>query len=161
MWSFKGSCDIVKRCGEISFCDSTHHLKNYAYKLSAITLIDSEGSTRTVLLSLHLHENADSFKRIFVSWHEAFGCRIPRVILTEGDKGNFAAIASIPYSCQVVHLLCTFHLFDQNVKRRVEHVITEKTGASAWGLFRKYLSICRQAPTEARLYHLWEHLIQD
>ena len=93
LWSFKGSCDIVKRCGQIEFRDSTHHLTKYVNKLSSITPIDFEVSTKTVLLSLNLHENADSYKRIFVSWHEAFGSRIPRVILIYGVEGMFAAIA--------------------------------------------------------------------
>lgn len=127
MWSFKGSCDIVKRCRQIAFCDSTHHFTKYANKLTSITLIDSEGSTSTVLLRLHLHGNVDSFKRILAWWNEAFGCKFPRVILTDGDEGIFAPIESISSSCEVVHLLCAFHLFDQNVKKGFQHVITAKT----------------------------------
>ena len=42
----------------------------------------------------------------------------PRVIMTDGDESIFAAIESIPYSHGVVHFLCTFHLFDQNVKKK-------------------------------------------
>ena len=77
VWSFKGSVDIVRRCGDIAFCDSTHHLTKYAYSISSVTVIDFEGSTRTVLLSIHLHYNSETFKRILVSWHEAFGCSLP------------------------------------------------------------------------------------
>ena len=98
-------------------------------------MIDSEGSTRTVLLTINLHENADTFKRVLVSWHLAFGCSLPRVIMTNGEEGIFAAIASIPYSHEMVHLLCTFHLFDQNVKKKIRTSSQQRLELQPGGYF--------------------------
>lgn len=105
VWPFKSFSDIVKRCGQIAFCDSTYHLTKYFYKLSYIILIDAEGSKKTVLLSLLVHENANSFNRIFVSWHEAFGYRSPHGIITDGDEALFEVISFITYRNEMVHLL--------------------------------------------------------
>ena len=88
----------MRPCGDISFCDSTLHLTKYVYKLSSVTVFDSEGSTSTVHLNLRLHETADKFKRILVSWHEAFRCCHPHMIMTDEDEDIFAAIALISNS---------------------------------------------------------------
>ena len=43
---------------------------------------------------------------------------LPAFIITDGDDIMHAAIASIPYSDVIHHLLCTFHLFDFNEKKK-------------------------------------------
>lgn len=58
-WSYAGSREVVRRCGDLLFWDSTHNMTRYAYKLASFTVVDSEGCSRAVLLSLNLEEAAE------------------------------------------------------------------------------------------------------
>lgn len=55
-WTFSGSRDVVSRCNDLMFWDSTHHVARYNYKLSTFTAVHSEGKSRAVLISLNLSE---------------------------------------------------------------------------------------------------------
>lgn len=87
--------------------------------------------------------------------------RLPPVIFTDGDDAMYAAIAYLPYSEDIRHLICTFHLFDQNLKRTVQHILTSSAGASSLASFRKCLSICRQAISEDDLGRLWSDTMNE
>ena len=52
-----------------------------------------------------------------------FNVVFANVILTGGDDSMYAAIASLPYSDNVQNLLCTFHLFELNVKKKVIRIL--------------------------------------
>lgn len=160
-WSFSGSRDVVRRCGDLLFWDSTHNATRYAFKLATFTVIDSEGCSRAVLMTLNLEETAEACKRMLVSWHNAFDERLPHVVITDGDEGMYAALASVPYFEDITHLVCIFHLFDMNVKRRVQPLLTSSSGASSWASFRKSLAVCRQAGSEEELKRLWSQLLDE
>ncbi len=161
IWTLKQSKSIVERCGEIAFWDSTHNTTRYEYKLSSFTVVDSEGSSRAVMFCLSLSETAEDCKALLVAWHEAFSVRLPAVIFTDGDEAMWAAISSVPYSADIKHLICTFHLFDMNVKKRVQPVLTSTPGGNSWAGFRKGLSICREAGSEEELDRLWSSLLRN
>ena len=160
-WSYKGSECISRRYNDVLFWDSTHNTTSYDYKFSTFTLVDSEGSSRAVLLSFNLQETVESCKKMLACWHQAFGRRLPQVIFTDGDEAMSLAIASVPYSEDLKHLLCTYHLFDMNVKQKLKPIITGTGGIAAWSSFRKALSICREATTEFELSRLWKDLLQE
>ncbi len=154
VWSAKDSTHLVQRYGEIAFWDLTHNSTRYDYNLSSFTVIDSEGCSRAVRFSLCLFETAENCKILVLSWHEAFGVHIPQVIYTDGDEAMYAAIVSMPYSDEITHLICTFHLFDMNMKKRVQPFLTSANGTSSWPLFRKGISICREAQSATELQRL-------
>lgn len=114
---------MVKRCGDIVFRDSAHYGTSYHYKLSAITGIDSEGKSRVSILTLNLHEDMESCMNIFRYQKKAFYANIPSVVFSDRDREFSGAIRSLGYSDDLNHLLCTYHLFDVNVKRKVSSSI--------------------------------------
>jgi len=152
----------VERCGEIAFWDSTHNTTRYNYKLATFTVIDSEGSNRAVLLSLNLTETAVDCLNMLQCWEKAFSRRIPDVFMTDDDKGMSAAVSSLSYSNEISHLMCTFHLFEMNIKARLHPYISQNGGGDvAWNALRDGLNKCRSAFTEQELDRLWTQLIQE
>ena len=79
--------------------------------------------------------------------------------MTDNDHGLFAAIGMIEYRESIQHLLCTFHIFEMNVKRRICAFLSRSGDRSKWNEFRKEISICREAATEDDLNKLWKDLI--
>ncbi len=62
----------------------------------------------------------------------------------------------------VKHLICLFHLFDMNVKKRVQPVLISRFLARALGKdSRKGLAVCREAQSERELERLWNSLLQN
>ncbi|KAI0559784.1 FHY3/FAR1 [Gracilaria domingensis] len=141
VWTVKGSKDLASRCGHIMFWDSTHN------------------TTRAVLLSLTLHEDGPFCKRLLAYWHIAFERPLPGVIFIDGDEAIGLSLRSIPYDEEVRHLLCTYHLFDMQVKKRVNPILRSKGGASAWQEFRADLSLCSECVSESSLVRLWKHML--
>ncbi|KAI0560387.1 MULE transposase [Gracilaria domingensis] len=117
-WSLNGSKDIVRKCGDVLFLDSTHNSTRYNYSFVTYTVVDSEGVSGAVLLSLTLREDFEYCKRLLACWHEAFGVKLPCVIFIDEDEAMAFSIDSVPYRVELKHLLCTYHLFDMNVKKR-------------------------------------------
>ena len=163
VWSYQGASSVVQRCNDILFWDSTHNTTKFLYRLASFTLIDSEGRNRPVLFSLALQETAETCKQVLSCWHNAFLCQLPHVIFTDGDDSMHAAISSIPYSNDIHHLLCTFHLFDLNVKKKVMPILqaTSQGNGSQWELFRKGLSMCREAGSISQFESIWNNLIKE
>ncbi|KAI0565477.1 Ubiquitin-like protease [Gracilaria domingensis] len=126
VWSVKGSKELVHRCGDVIFWDSTHNTTRYNYRLATMTAVDSEGVSRAVLLGLTLHENGLFCRRLLGYWHIAFEKPLPEVIFTDGDEAIALSLRSIPYDEDVRHLLCIYHLFDMQVKKRVNPILRSK-----------------------------------
>ena len=159
-WSFSGSKKVVHRCGDIVFWDSTHNLTKYYYKFSTFTVIESENKSRSVFFNLGLSEDFEQCQRILVEWHRAMDCTLPNVIVTDGDDAMTAAISEIPYEENILHMLCTFHLFDMNVKKKVQPFL-QSNGMDSWPKFRSALEICREAGSPEELEVLWNQLISE
>lgn len=87
-------------------------------------------------------------------WEEAFKERVSSVVFTDSDDLMFTGILSLPYSGNISHLICTFHLFDTNVKKWVQPVLTVTSGTSSWPTFRKKLSVVCEAQSEEKLERL-------
>lgn len=76
------------------------------------------------------------------------------VFFSYDDGGIKVAVASFPNTNRINHLLCVFHLFDQNTKQHVQSAISDSGSASGWTLFRSGLSECREAKNEDDLIRL-------
>ena len=72
-----------------------------------------------------------------------------------------AAISALPYSDKIYHLLCTFHLFDLNVKKKVQPALQSKNGVDSWPKFRSALEVYREAGCETEIERLWDDLLQE
>lgn len=138
--------------------DSTHNMTRYDYKLSSFTLIDAEGTSRSVLFHLTLVENAESLSHI-EAWHKTFQTKPPRVVFTDGDQAMKCALSAISYHDEIIHLLCIHHLFDTNVREVIQPIISSKFGSNTWVKFRRSLSICREAGSVSQFDKLWEDMI--
>ena len=147
-WAPKGSRNVVRRCGDIAFWDSTHHVTSCHYKLSAMTGIDSEGKSRALLLSLNLHEDMGSCMNILNFWERAFSSRIPATVFSDRDRAFSGAIRALPYSDGITHLLCTHYMFDTNTRRNVSSAIGASTVDLHCKQFRKGLVMCQKETTE-------------
>jgi len=148
----------VNRCNDLLFWDSTHNLTSYDYKLSSFTLFDSEMKSRPVIFYLTITENAEGFKRLLDAYTSAFKCRIPFTVMTDGDEAISTVISCLGSSDTINHLVCTFNLFDMNVKKKVQSIVNAGTGTTGWPSFRLGLSLCREASTEAEFSRLWDAL---
>lgn len=163
VWNFKGAKSVVERCNDLLMWDSTHNATKFLYRLASFVLIDSEFHNRPVLFSLALKETADSCKRVLTCWHNAFKTRIPSVVFTDGDDSMHVALSSVPYSTDIHHLLCLFHLFDTNFKKKLMPVLQKQgPGASSqWDLFRRGLSQVREPRDEHEFERIWNYLIEE
>ena len=158
-WAFKGSRSVVQRCKDLVFWDSTHHATCYDYKLSSMNVVDSEGVSRTVFQCIVMQETGKIFQSFLEDWHQAFNCRIPSVIFTDGDAAITNALPSLKYFTSLKHLLCIFHLFDKNVSDKVKSFIT--FSGFSWPGFRRKLSKCREAISEELFESLWSSLLNE
>ena len=158
-WSFKGARRLVQRSKDISFWDSTHTSTLYDYKLSCMTVVDSECVSRTVLFHLTLHEDCNDLSRLLSLWKPAFGVPFPNVFMTDGDAAMGTAVSAMPSDQDTVHLRCVFHIFDKNVSDAVKTTVNARTSSTGWPLFRKGLSFCREASTEEEFKRLWNDLL--
>lgn len=159
IWSYKGSQELVERCGELLFWYSTHNMTPYTFKLASFVIVDSEGKSRSVFFRLGLTETVEDCSNLISHWHKAFNMKLPKVIFSDGDEGISGSLLSLDY--EVRHLLCTFHIFDLNVKSKVLPVLSATSGASSWALFRQSLSTCQTATSEEIFQELWNYLISE
>ena len=138
-----GARELVKRCDDLLMWDSTHKTTKFLYRLGSVIVIDSERKSRPVLLSLAPRETAQTYNQALACWHNAFQRRLPNFILTDGDDSMYTTIASFPYSDNVHHPLCTFYLFDLNVKKKMMPILQamDSGNGSQWAPFRKGLSM--------------------
>lgn len=83
----------------------------------------------------------------------------PSVVFTDGDEAIRASILSLDDSTERFHFTCTFHLFDMNVKKRIQPVVTKNGAISGWAVFRKGLELCKTFATEVQLTSLWNDLM--
>ena len=157
VWTLKGSKNLVERCGDLLFWDSTHHMTPYDYKISSLIIVDSECKSRTVMVALMLYERAADFQRVLQCWHDAFNMRFPQVVFTDGDEGISAALSTLQYDEEVIHMLCFFHIMDLNLKKRVQGILS--FGGASWPSFRKQLSNCREAIDEDQFKQIWNAMI--
>ena len=119
-------------------------------------LVDCEGRNLSVLFSLALHETAELCKQALAWWNDAFGARPYQAIFTDVDDSMHAAIAPVPYSENIHHLLFIFRLFNVNVKKETIPLLQAMSSASGlqWEIFRKKLTICQQASTDSQFESL-------
>jgi hypothetical protein len=82
--------------------------------------------------------------------------KFPSVVLTDDFPAMAAAILSMPYD--VSHMLCLWHLVDENMRRNVQAAI--EGGTSAWPAFRHAFMIVRDAHDEERFDALWQSLLE-
>ncbi len=150
----------VARCGELLFWDSTHNSTRYHFKLSTFTLVDSGGKSRAVLLSLNLHETTSDFIEMISCWRKAFNASLPKVVFTDDDHAFKSALSAFAESRNILHLMCTYHLFDVNVKHKVGGLLGLKGDDSPWSQFRKGLAACREAACEQILENKWNKLLE-
>lgn len=115
---------------------------------------------RVVLLNLGLSENERECNRMIYEWNCAFDIRLPQVIMTDGDEAIQCSISTLLYAGEILHLLCVFHLFDQNPKKHVHSALLSVNGRTAWPQFRSELEKRRQAGTEQLLEGLLKDLIK-
>ena len=157
-WCFKGSKDVVLRCTEPVFWDATHNTTRYEYKLSSFNAIDSEGKSRCVMMCLMLRERTEDLILFLNCWKEAFNTLLPSVFCTDEDSAMGSALMSLPRCDHVSHMLCCYHIFDTNVKKKVQQALLH--GASSWPQFRRGLSVCREAVTEEEFHSQWNQLLE-
>ena len=148
IWEFSGSSTLVSRVGNLCYWDSTHHISRYEYWLSSVLLIDSESKLQRFLQAVMLNESADDVKQMIFLWHELFKLHLPQIMFTYENSAMCASISSLPYSEHIFHLLCFFHLIDQNFKSKVRACLSSEAEGSVWPLFRKDIVLCRNATTE-------------
>eukprot|EP00171_Calliarthron_tuberculosum_P005332 IDg5332t1 len=160
-WDFTGASCVVRRCNDLLIYDSTHNMTRYAYKLSSFSLLDSEARTRPVLFCLTLDETTSNFACVLRSWKIAFGSDIPKVVFTDGDEAMYAALHSLSDYDHRQHLICIFHLFDLNVKKKIQPILASTSGVSSWALFRKGLTMRREAPNVTILEKRWNDLLDE
>lgn len=67
-WCFKGAQEIVSRCCDVVFWDSTHNVTPYSYKLATFTVVDSGYRSRAFFLSLNIYEDSKSSFRMLSCW---------------------------------------------------------------------------------------------
>ena len=91
-------------------------------------------------------------------WKEAFNTLLPSVFFTDEDSAMGSALISLPRCDHVSHMLCCYHIFDTNVKKKVQQALLH--GASSWPQFRRGLSVCRKAVTEEEFHSQWNQLLE-
>lgn len=94
------------------------------------------------------------------AWSTYFKCRIPRVKPTDGFEVMNGSIHSIPYSDKNFHLTCTFYLFDVNVKKRVQGIVSNFDSTSCWVQFWKLLYMLRESTSEKEAVLKWNELLK-
>ncbi len=147
----------MSKCNDVLFWDLTHNTTKYPYKRSTFTLVDSENCSIAVHFCLTVRESASECKQMLVNL--AFNVRLLRIIFTDGDEAMHVAIPSIPYSDQILHLICIFHLFHINAEDRVQPVLISITRFSTWPGFRHSLSLCREASSPTQLRSFWMNML--
>ena len=129
-----GAQELALRCGDVAFWDSTHNVSRYAYKLSTVCLIDSEAKARPILFHMTLNEREKNYSDMLNFWVSSIMVPFPSNVFTDGDAAMSAAISSFPNEKSITVLTCVFHLFDQNVKKKVLPVLTANgKGSSSVG----------------------------
>ena len=88
--------------------DTTFGTNRSGMKLGLITVVDGDGHTRILFVTLVAHQDAQSFEWVFRKMMLVFKIA-PKVIFTDSDAAMAAAIWNI-FGAHVVHLLCTWHL---------------------------------------------------
>lgn len=160
VWSFKGSNEIFSRCGDLGFVDSTHHLTKYSYKLTTIIVPDSESKSRSALLMLHLRGDVHAMQKLLQSWVAAFNLSLPEVMFSDADPAIGAAIFSVPEESPVHHLLCTWHLFDERVRKNGGTLLNIENKGS-WTRFRPTLTAIRDCMDEFKFNELWKDMLRE
>jgi hypothetical protein len=87
--------------------DTKHGTNRYGFKVGCLTSVDSNGKTTILAVSFVMHEDAESFKWVFDRFQEALGA--PKVIFSDGDIAMAQAVEQ--FWPDVIHLLCTFHIW--------------------------------------------------
>ena len=159
-WSFKGSRDVVQRCGDVLYWDSTHNMTPFSYKLASLTLVDSEMKSRPVMFRLGLSETVKDCSSLIDSWHSNYEMKFPEIVFSDGDEGIYGSICGLSYHESVTHLLCTFHIFDLNAKKKLSSVLSSLHGPSTWIKFREELRKCQQCISEDMLQRIWNELLR-
>lgn len=81
------------------------------------------------------------------------------MVVSDDDYTFESALNSFPESKVIRHILCTYHLFDMNVKRHLSGILEIRVGDAKWKCFRESLSLCRKATSQEDLYRLWDELL--
>ena len=155
-WAFRGATELTRRCSDVAYWDSTHEISRYAYKLSTLSLVDSECKTRPVLFQLMLNQTSQNHSSFLRCWNTAFQTKFPTVLFTDGEEALHIAISEVFSGGNVKNLLCLFHLFEMNARKKIQHALR---GTPGWPSFRKELEKCREALTEEQLSGLWKELL--
>jgi hypothetical protein len=129
---------------------------SYDYKLSSLILVDQSNRSRAAFCCLSLHEGTIQCPAYLADYHRATGMKFPSLVLTDDCPAMEAAILSMPYD--VSHMLCLWHLVDENMRWNMQAAI--EGGTSTWPAFRHGLKIVRDAQGEERFDALWQSLLE-
>lgn len=156
-FSFKGTAELARRCGDFSTWDGTHDVTRFAYTLHTFALASSEGSITSALSAFTLRSDAATMSIFLACYCEASGLPLPSVVITDGDHAMAMAMAAAPDSPR--NLLCWFYVLSLNAKARVQAVLVGKS--SSWLDFQGCMEECRQAPTEDVFNALWTATLDE
>ena len=88
--------------------DTKHGTNRYGFYLGLISMVDFNGKTRILAVSLIKNQDQSSFEWVFKNFLVAFKTH-PSVMFTDSDAAMKAAIAEV--FLQTIHLLCIFHIW--------------------------------------------------
>jgi hypothetical protein len=140
-----GAQELWESCGgKVLIFDTKHGTQRYGLKLALLVTVDNNGTTRILAVSLVRHEDEPSFSWVFRAFEKCFGK--PKVLFTDSDKGMSAALRATWRD--VMHLLCTWHLF-KNFYENIRPFFVNK--ATEWHqLARFWWALCKDSDVSTR-----------
>ena len=136
----------------------------FLYRLASFIVIDIKGKIRPVLLSLILREAVETWKQVLSRWHtQHFNAvyQIPSLWMAMIVCTLLSHLSLT--SDSVHHLLCMFHLFYVSLKKKLIPILQAMGfgNGSQWALFRKGLSMCREAASKCQFDEFWATLLME